>query len=94
MADLLKGKVAIITGAGRGIGRAHAIAMAAQGAKVVVNDIGVARDGNGFDKSPADDVVAEIKAKGGQQLKGDISLLIEELKEGNVEELFGFTADN
>ncbi len=65
MPDILKDKVAIITGAGRGIGGAHAIAFAAQGAKVVVNDPGVARDGSGFDKAPADEVVAQIKKAGG-----------------------------
>jgi NAD(P)-dependent dehydrogenase (short-subunit alcohol dehydrogenase family) len=65
MGDLLKGKVAIVTGAGRGIGRAHAIALARQGAKVVVNDYGVAKNGTGSnDKSVADRTVAEIKSKG------------------------------
>ncbi|MFC1819760.1 SDR family NAD(P)-dependent oxidoreductase [Thermodesulfobacteriota bacterium] len=64
MGNLLNGKVAVITGAGRGIGRAHAIAMVEQGAKVVVNDPGVALDGTGGDKSLADEVVAEIKEKG------------------------------
>ncbi|MFC1862035.1 SDR family NAD(P)-dependent oxidoreductase [Chloroflexota bacterium] len=66
MGNLLKGKVAIVTGSGRGIGRAHAVAMVAQGAKVVVNDPGFARDGTSFDKSPADQVVAELKGKGGE----------------------------
>lgn len=65
MGDILKDKVVIVTGAGRGIGRAHALALAEQGAKVVVNDPGVARDGSGFDKAPADEVVAEIKKAGG-----------------------------
>jgi len=64
MPDLLKDKVGIVTGAGRGIGRAHARAIAAQGAKVVVNDPGVARDGTQTDKSVADLVVAEIQKAG------------------------------
>ena len=65
MGDRLKGKVAIVTGSGRGIGRGHALLLAAEGAKVVVNDPGVARDGSGTAKGPADEVVAEIKKKGG-----------------------------
>lgn len=62
---LLDGKVAIITGAGRGIGRAHALAFAREGAKVVVNDVGGARDGVGTDESPATLVVKEIEQLGG-----------------------------
>ena len=62
---LLDGKVAVITGAGNGIGRAHALLFASEGAKIVVNDLGGARDGQGADASPADKVVAEIKAAGG-----------------------------
>ncbi|MGH3050958.1 MAG: SDR family NAD(P)-dependent oxidoreductase, partial [Gaiellaceae bacterium] len=58
----LSGKVAIVTGAGRGIGRAHALALAAAGAKVVVNDLGAALSGEGSDLSPAEQVVAEIEA--------------------------------
>ncbi|HEX9976437.1 MAG TPA: SDR family NAD(P)-dependent oxidoreductase [Dehalococcoidales bacterium] len=64
MGDRLKGKVAIVTGAGRGIGRGEALALASEGAKVVVNDLGGAVDGTGAAKSPADDVVAEIKKMG------------------------------
>ncbi len=63
---LLDGKVAIITGAGGGIGRAEALLFAKEGAKIVVNDLGGARDGAGESSSPADHVVAEIVAAGGQ----------------------------
>ncbi len=66
MGERLKGKVAIVTGAARGLGRAHALALAAEGAKVVVNDLGGAPDGTGADKAPADEVVAEIKKMGGE----------------------------
>ena len=61
----LEGRVAIITGAGRGIGRAHALLFAAEGAKVVVNDLGGDTDGTGADSSPAQQVVEEITAAGG-----------------------------
>jgi NAD(P)-dependent dehydrogenase (short-subunit alcohol dehydrogenase family) len=59
-------RVAIVTGAGNGLGRAHALLLASRGAKVVVNDPGGARDGRGGDHAAADKVVAEIKAAGGQ----------------------------
>ena len=62
----LEGKVAIVTGSGRGLGRAHAMALAAAGAAVAVNDPGVTVNGQGREERPADDVVAEIRADGGQ----------------------------
>ena len=64
----LEGRVAIITGAGRGLGREHALLFAAEGAKVVVNDRGGSNDGSGEDVGPAHDVVAEIEAAGGQAI--------------------------
>jgi len=63
---LLDGKVAIITGAGNGIGRAHALLFAREGASVVVNDLGGARDGSGGDASAAEAVAREIEAAGGK----------------------------
>jgi len=65
MGKKLEGKNVVVTGAGRGIGRAVAELAAAEGAKVVVNDPGVATDGSGSDKGPADEVVDAIRSAGG-----------------------------
>ena len=62
----LDGRVAIVTGAGRGLGRAHALRLAAEGAAVVVNDLGGREDGTGAEPSPADQVVKAIQAAGGR----------------------------
>ncbi len=66
MSGICEGRIVVITGAGRGIGREHALAFAREGAKVVVNDRGGAVDGGGTDASPADQVVEEIRAMGGE----------------------------
>ncbi|MFN7111803.1 MAG: SDR family NAD(P)-dependent oxidoreductase [Brevundimonas sp.] len=68
------GQVAIVTGAGGGLGREHALALAARGAKVVVNDLGGARDGSGASATAAEAVVAEIEAAGGEALANAASV--------------------
>ena len=69
-----KGRVAIVTGAGGGLGREHALALAARGAKVVVNDLGGARDGSGSSLSAAQAVVEEIRAAGGEAIANGASV--------------------
>ncbi len=66
MPGICEGRVVVVTGAGRGIGREHALAFAREGAKVVVNDLGVARDGSGSDVGPAQQVVDEIVGLGAE----------------------------
>src|SRR3954469_9910225 len=70
----LDGRVAIITGAGRGIGREHALHFAGEGAKVVVNDLGGDMDGTGDDRAPAQRVADEIKAMGGEAVANNDSV--------------------
>src|SRR5687768_9898962 len=71
---IVDGKVAIVTGAGRGIGRAIALLMAQEGAKVLVNDVGAALDGSGGDAGPAQQVADEIKNAGGQAIASTLSV--------------------
>jgi len=74
MVGMLDGRVAIVTGGGRGIGRSHCLELAAHGATVVVNDLGVGVHGEAADGSPAEQVVAEIVAKGGRALADGTSV--------------------
>jgi NAD(P)-dependent dehydrogenase (short-subunit alcohol dehydrogenase family) len=68
MAKLCEGRIAIVTGAGRGIGREHALSLATHGARVVVNDLGGTRDGTGGSAGPAEEVVATIRSAGGEAI--------------------------
>ena len=71
---IVSGKVAIVTGAGRGIGRAIALALAQEGARVVACDIGASLDGTGADAGPAQGVVAEIEQAGGEAIASTLSI--------------------
>jgi NAD(P)-dependent dehydrogenase (short-subunit alcohol dehydrogenase family) len=75
MAGIVEGKVAIVTGAGRGIGRAIALALAQEGARVVVCDIGASLDGAGADAGPAQEVVGEITKAGGKAIASTLSIV-------------------
>ncbi|MFL9667925.1 SDR family NAD(P)-dependent oxidoreductase [Variovorax sp. AB1(2024)] len=81
-----KGRVAIVTGAGGGLGRQHALALASRGAKVVVNDLGGARDGSGGSVSAAQAVVDEIKAAGGEAIANGASVTDFEAVQAMVKE--------
>jgi NAD(P)-dependent dehydrogenase (short-subunit alcohol dehydrogenase family) len=74
MAGIVDGKVAIVTGAGRGIGRAIALLMAQEGARVLVNDVGASLDGSGADSGPAQQVVEEIAQAGGKAVASALSI--------------------
>ncbi|HEX3721729.1 MAG TPA: SDR family oxidoreductase [Nitrolancea sp.] len=83
---ILDGKVAVVTGAGRGIGRGVALLMAQEGAAVVVNDLGASLDGEGVDTGPAATVVSEIKASGGQAVANTDSVTDYQAAEGMIQQ--------
>lgn len=86
MTGLLAGRVAIVTGAGRGLGREHALELARQGAKVVVNDLGTTLGGDGVSTGPAQDVVTEIEAFGGEAVANGADIANFEQAKGLVDQ--------
>jgi NAD(P)-dependent dehydrogenase (short-subunit alcohol dehydrogenase family) len=84
MTGICEGRVVIVTGAGRGIGREHALELARQGAKVVVNDLGVSNSGEGGGQGPADEVVQEIRDMGGEAVANGADVADWEQTEGLV----------
>ena len=89
MAMTFEGRVAIVTGAGGGLGREHALALAKRGAKVVVNDLGGARDGSGASATAAEAVVAEIVAAGGEAMANAASVTDAAAVQAMVDEVMG-----
>src|SRR6202140_5382650 len=89
MANIVARKVAIVTGAARGIGRGIALLMAQEGARVVVCDIGASLDGAGTDTGPAQDVVEEIKKAGGEAIASTLSIS----EPGNAEKIIKSALD-
>jgi NAD(P)-dependent dehydrogenase (short-subunit alcohol dehydrogenase family) len=87
--DIVAGKVAIVTGAGRGIGRGIAMLLAKEGARVLVNDVGASLDGSGTDAGPAQAVVDEIEAAGGQAVASTLTIS----EPGNAEKIVQVALD-
>ncbi|TQS44691.1 SDR family oxidoreductase [Cryptosporangium phraense] len=86
MSGLLDGRIAIVTGAGRGLGREHALELARQGATVIVNDLGTSGAGEGSSAGPADEVVAQIRAAGGEAVTNNADVADFAAAEGLVKQ--------